>query len=69
MANEHTKPSAETRAEEAREARADHRSDRPPTREEEARAEQHRPDPSAAEHAKEMGERGAKQKGEGRLPG
>ena len=40
-----------------------------PTEEEEAAAERAgKPDPEVAEHYKEMTERGADQKGEGRLP-
>jgi hypothetical protein len=66
--DDHTKPSAETRAEEREEAEADHRADRPPTADEEAAAEDLEVDPDAAKHYEEMAERGAKQKGEGRIP-
>jgi hypothetical protein len=41
--------------------------DRMPTPEEEAAAERNKLDPEAAEHYKEMAERGANQKGEGRI--
>lgn len=41
--------------------------DRMPTPEEEAKAEQQKLDPEAAAHYKEMAERGANQKGEGRI--
>jgi hypothetical protein len=68
MAEEPTRPSAETRAEEQREAQREHTADRPPTAEEEKRAEELELDPEVAEHAKEMTERGANQKGEGRIP-
>ena len=41
--------------------------DRMPTPEEEAAAERQKLDPEAAKHYKEMAERGANQKGEGRI--
>ena len=41
--------------------------DRMPTPEEEAKAEQQKLDPEAAKNYKEMAERGANQKGEGRI--
>lgn len=70
--SEHTRPSAETRAEEAREATKDHDPGRPATAEEEVVAEQaavekNMPSPDVAAHEQEMNERGAKQKGEGRI--
>ncbi len=62
-----TKPSAETRAAEREETAARHESDRQPTPEEERAAEVLELDPEVAEHEKEMAERGAHQKGEGRI--
>jgi hypothetical protein len=66
--NDATRPSAATRKAEDAEARAEHDSDRAATPEEEAAAEPHDLDPDVAEHEEEMLERGADQKGEGRLP-
>lgn len=63
-----TKPSAETRAAEREEADAPHEPDREPTSDEAAAAETLELDPEVVEHEKEMAERGAKQKGEGRIP-
>jgi hypothetical protein len=68
MAEDPTRPSAETRAEEQQEARREHVADRPPTAEEERRADELELDPDVVEHAHEMTERGAKQQGEGRIP-
>ncbi len=65
---DHTKPSADTRAEEAREARQSHGADRDPTADEEELAEGNTPNPETAAHEREMDERGAHQQGEGRLP-
>jgi hypothetical protein len=65
--DEHTKPSTETRAAEREEADARHDADRPPTADEDAAAEDLEVDPDAAQHYEEMAERGAKQKGEGRI--
>jgi hypothetical protein len=62
-----TKPNAETRAAEREEADAPHASDREPTPEEEAAAKDLEVDPKVAENYEEMAERGAKQKGEGRI--
>jgi hypothetical protein len=58
-----------TREEERREARAGHVADRPPTTEED-RAAPGRRDlaPGVKEHFDEMAERGASQKGEGKVP-
>ncbi|HZT67907.1 MAG TPA: hypothetical protein VFA11_19110 [Acidimicrobiales bacterium] len=67
MAGDHTRPSDATRQAEADAARADHDADRPPTSEEARRAEEHRTDPSVAEHERDMAERGVSQKGEGRI--
>jgi hypothetical protein len=66
--DEHTKPSPETRAAEREEADARHDPDRPPTADEDAAAEDLELDPDAAKHYEEMAERGANQKGEGRIP-
>jgi hypothetical protein len=65
--SEHTKPSPETRAAEAEEARAGHQPDREPTADESAAAEVLELDPEVAEHEREMAERGKSQKGEGRI--
>ena len=46
---------------------APHEPDREPTSDEAAAAEALELDPEVAEHEKEMTERGAKQKGEGRI--
>jgi hypothetical protein len=62
-----TKPTAETRAAEREEMDARHEPDRAPTPDEEAVAETLELDPDVVEHEKEMAERGAKQKGEGRI--
>ena len=63
-----TRPNDETRAAERDDAERRAGADREPTPEEEARAESEQPDPAVAEHEREMAERGANQKGEGRLP-
>jgi hypothetical protein len=65
---EHTRPSDETRAEEASEARQPADAGRGPTPEEERAADSNPPDPDVAAHEREMTERGANQQGEGRLP-
>jgi hypothetical protein len=62
-----TKPTSETRETEREEAGAPHIADREPTEDEAAAAEVLEVDPEVAEHEKEMAERGAKQKGEGRI--
>jgi hypothetical protein len=64
---DHTKPTPETRAAEREEAQAPHQSDREPTKDEETAAEGLELDPEVAKNEKEMAERGAKQKGEGRI--
>jgi hypothetical protein len=64
---EPTKPSKETRAAEREEMDAGHRADREPTPEEEQAAADLEVDPEVSEHEKEMAERGANQKGEGRI--
>jgi hypothetical protein len=68
MSDEPTRPSPETRAAERDEAQTTAHADRAPTPEEERLAETRDVDRNAAEYEKEMNERGAKQKGEGRLP-
>jgi len=66
--SEHTRPDSETRDAERQEARAEHEPDRDPTPEEEEAAEKLELDPDVAENYEEAAERGAKQKGEGRIP-
>jgi hypothetical protein len=63
---DHTKPSADTRAEEAREARKGHDAGAEPTPEEAAAAEEQSVNPETREGYEEMLERGAHQKGEGK---
>ena len=62
------KISDETKAADRADAQAAHEPDRMPTPDEERKAEEHDLDPEAAENYKEMAERGANQKGEGRVP-
>jgi hypothetical protein len=62
-----TKPDAETRAAEREEMDAKHVSDREPTPDEEAAAENLELDPEVVKNEQEMAERGANQKGEGRI--
>jgi hypothetical protein len=66
--SDQTRPSRETRSAEAEDARRRPGADRDPSRDEAERADEHPPDPAVAEHEREMAERGANQKGEGRLP-
>jgi hypothetical protein len=66
--SEHTRPSDRTKAAEEEEARTPPHADREPTEDEERLAERTKPDPEVAEHYEEMTERGAHQKGEGRIP-
>jgi len=69
MANrERTRPSKKTRDEERREAEVASDAGREPTPEEEESADRNEPDEEVAEHHEEMTERGASQKGEGRIP-
>jgi hypothetical protein len=68
MASDATRPSGETRAAEADEARARHVADRPATAEEEAAADRNTLDPAVAERYREANERGAAARGEGRIP-
>jgi hypothetical protein len=65
---EPTRPSRTTREAERSEANAPHQPDRLPTPEEEELADALELDPDVADHEREMGERGAHQKGEGRIP-
>lgn len=66
---ERTRPSRETRATEQEDEKVIAHADDLPTPEEEAAAERGRSDdPEAAEAYKEAIERGARQKGEGRIP-
>ena len=66
--SDHTRPSDATRNAEREDAATKSHADREPTEDEERRAESTKPDPEVAEHYEEMAERGANQKGEGRLP-
>jgi hypothetical protein len=65
---ENTRPSPTTRDAERAEAEVHAQADRLATPEEEAKAEENELDPEVAEHEREMLERGAEQRGEGRLP-
>jgi hypothetical protein len=68
MADE-TRPSEKTRAAEEADARQKAEPDDMPTADEETAAERAgKPSKDVAEHHDEMAERGANQKGEGRLP-
>jgi len=66
--NRTERTSDSTKKAERAEAEAPHQPDRMPTPEEERAAGQAELDPEVARRAKEMAERGARQKGEGRLP-
>ena len=66
--DEKTPVSEATRAAERREAQMPADAGQMPTPEEEAAAEQNDVDPAVARAEKEATERGANQKGEGRLP-
>jgi hypothetical protein len=68
VADQPTRPSSETHAAEARDARTASGADREATPDEAAIADEHEVDPDVAEHEREMAERGANQRGEGRLP-
>jgi hypothetical protein len=61
------KLSDETHEADRRDAMKHGEPDRMPTPEEEKLAEQHKLNPETAAHEKEMAERGATQKGEGRI--
>lgn len=67
MTEQHTTPSKATRDEERTEATATATPDRIPTPEEEKAAERNSLDPKAATAAKDAYERGANQRGEGRI--
>jgi hypothetical protein len=66
--SESTRPSDRTRDAEREDAQKHAGADREPTGDEEKAAEGLEVDPEVAEHYEEMAERGAEQKGEGRLP-
>jgi hypothetical protein len=68
MTEQPTRPSDETRAAERDEAEQRAAADRAPTPDEEARADARPLGEGVSEHEREMADRGAKQKGEGRLP-
>jgi hypothetical protein len=68
MSERPTRPSAETRAAERDEAETHAGADRAPTPEEASRADARALGADVAEHEREMAERGANQRGEGRLP-
>jgi hypothetical protein len=68
MTDQPTRPSPDTRAAEREDAQQKAGAGREPTAEEAARADETELDPEVAEHEREMRERGANQKGEGRLP-
>ena len=63
-----TTPSRETRHEEERDARVEAGAQPESSASEADTPDQARPDPDVAEHYEEMIERGASQRGEGRLP-
>jgi hypothetical protein len=63
---DHTKPSPDTRAEEAREAQKAHDAGAEPTPDEAAAADEHSVNPETRTSYEEMLERGAHQKGEGK---
>jgi hypothetical protein len=66
--SERTRPNPDTRAAERADAQREAGADPAPTEDEEARADALELDPDVTEHEAEMLERGAHQKGEGRLP-
>jgi len=68
VTDDRTRPNEQTREAERAEAETHSGADRMPTPEEEQVADALKPDPEVSKHEKEMTERGAKQKGEGRLP-
>ena len=63
-----TRPDEQTREAERADTQAHAAPDRMPTPEEEEVADSLEVDPDAAKHYEEMAERGAHQKGEGRIP-
>jgi hypothetical protein len=66
--SDRTKPSEQTRDAERADASVHSGPDRMPTPEEEATADSLENDPEVAKNYEEMAERGANQKGEGRIP-
>jgi len=66
MADQPTRPSSETRDEEARDAKVTAGADTKDLSN--AAPDDAKVDPSVSEHEKEMAQRGAEQEGEGRLP-
>ena len=67
-ANETTRPNRETREAERREARTPPGPGPEPEASDEDAADEHETDEDVREHYEEMTERGAHQKGEGRVP-
>ncbi len=67
MTDNHTTPNRTTRHEESAEAKVTAEADRMPTPEEERAAERNRLDPNVADATREAYERGAGQRGEGRV--
>jgi hypothetical protein len=70
---DHTEPDKTTEEEELAESSREHVADRAPTEDEERSAEESRERydddaESVAEHERSMSERGAREKGEGRIP-
>lgn len=68
MSPDTTRPSKSTRETEREDAQTKAHADREPTADEAKLAEGRKLDPDVAEHYEEMAERGANEKGEGRLP-
>lgn len=68
MGDQPTRPNRETRATEREEAERTAGADRAPTPEEEREAESRPLGEGVAEHERDMAERGANQKGEGKVP-
>lgn len=65
---QHTVPDSKTRRAEAGAARAEHRADRPADPEEARLADRQEADPEVSRAFQEANQRGASQKGEGRVP-
>jgi hypothetical protein len=66
---DHTKPDEATRQADRDALKAEHGASERPTQDEEAAADRMQDlDPGVAEHYQEMTEKGAEQKGEGRIP-
>jgi hypothetical protein len=68
VSSDSTRPSDRTRETEREDAQTKAHADREPTPEEAKLAEGQTLDPDVAEHYEEMAEKGANEKGEGRLP-